>query len=105
MHLASHGATDTDDDIGCCRFLPDDVKVMIKTSDFKDFHHRYFHLGGKRDKMRRRDLTVFILHQVKEFDQQVPAPRPRTQQFLDLARGHRINGMTTKLCDLFFTFS
>ncbi len=41
--------------------------------------------------MRRRDLMIRILNEMKMLDEQVPPSRPVTKQHLDLVRSGRID--------------
>ena len=54
--------------------------MVIEGGDLINLGHCHFHLGGKRDEVRRGEATKVILNQMQELDQEIAAPRRVAQQ-------------------------
>ncbi len=64
----------------------DHVEVGVEGGDFIDFGLRQTHLFGQGHDVAGRQLTVFVLDQVKEFDEQVAPTRAVAQKRANLVQ-------------------
>ena len=67
------------------------VEMMIEGCGFIHFRHGEAEFIGKRDKMGGCQATIFVLDQVKGFDQQIAPPGHLAEQSGDFCRGVRVN--------------
>ena len=63
----------------------------VEGRDLIDLGKRKLHLGGKRGKMRGRQMPIPILDQMQVFDQQVPLARAIAEQRTHLIERGRID--------------
>jgi hypothetical protein len=59
----------------------------VKTGHFPDFGHGQAHVLGQGAQMAGREMAIFILDKMQEFDQQIAVAGARAQQRLHLCKG------------------